>query len=299
MRKKLKLLNGEYNVVINNIRHWYKVGSAEKKTTPIVIIHGGPGGYNYVFERTIGPYLEQFSTIIYYEQRGCGRSDAPASETDYSIEGLVSDLKELCSYLNLQKIIPLGYSFGGELALEFAIAYPENIDKIITQGPSMFSDNKRMSNTQVNGFLRVSDRLEKKKINAIVNSKIDIEEQCSRIWAIVSTETVDKLLFKNQKFAKINRTMWTESGLVNTGHMMKALLKSNRENTLIERLNQIMSPTLIITGRYDYNVGIELNKEMAENIKKSTFVVFENSGHFPDIEESQKYADLIRRFIKT
>ncbi len=106
-------------------------------TAPLVIIHGGPGGHVYNFERTIGPQLEAFTTVIYYEQRGCGRSDQPLDPYTYSIEMLVSDLDELRQALGLDRINLLGFSFGGELALEYALAHPEHVERLIVQSPSL------------------------------------------------------------------------------------------------------------------------------------------------------------------
>ena len=51
--------NGEYNIEINGINHWIKVEGKENNTIPLLIIHGGPGGNLYTFERTVGPQLEE------------------------------------------------------------------------------------------------------------------------------------------------------------------------------------------------------------------------------------------------
>jgi proline iminopeptidase len=51
----MNLKNGEYRVMINGISHWIKVEGQENNTIPLFIIHGGPGGNLYAFERTIGP----------------------------------------------------------------------------------------------------------------------------------------------------------------------------------------------------------------------------------------------------
>ncbi|WP_342598010.1 proline iminopeptidase [Psychrobacillus sp. FSL H8-0483] len=62
----MKIENGEYLVDINGIKHWIKVEGKEHSTIPLFIIHGGPGGNLYTFERTAGPVLSQERTVIYY-----------------------------------------------------------------------------------------------------------------------------------------------------------------------------------------------------------------------------------------
>ena len=56
--------NGEFYTEINSIMHWIKIEGAENKTRPLVILHGGPGGNHYTFERTTGPYLSKARTVI-------------------------------------------------------------------------------------------------------------------------------------------------------------------------------------------------------------------------------------------
>ena len=290
-------MNKEFFLKINDIKHWCKITGIKNKTTPLVIIHGGPGGTNYSFERTIGPHLEQFATVIYYEQRGSGRSEAPVDEGAYSIPLLISDLKSLCTQLKLNKIIPLGFSFGGELAFEFALAYPNLVEKIIAQAPSDFGDNNRISYVQIYGFAQVASGDLKDKIEEIINSNKNIEEKNSLIWEIVDVKTIDKLLFKQSKYAELNRKYLKESGLINKDLMLKALKSQKNEIPLLNRVSQIEVPTLILIGLYDRNVGLNLTRDFANNIPHSKLMIFEQSAHFPDIEESDKYAKAVKDFI--
>jgi proline iminopeptidase len=294
---KNKLENGEKYALINGIKHWYKIAGAQHESVPIVIIHGGPGGNNYVFERTIGPYLERFATVIYYEQRGCGRSEAPRDIAAYSIPLLLSDLEYFCKELGVKKVIPLGYSFGGEIALGFAIAYPNLVEKVIAQAPSMFSNHKRISFTQIHGFEQIADGDSKEKIKEIINSTSDVEEKCSHIWDSVDTKTVDRFLFHDDKYAQLNRRLWHESKLHNTGLMMNALLKEENQTPLMDNLSTIKVPVLIITGLYDRNVGLDLSRDSACQISQCNFMIFDKSAHFPDIEETEKYANVVKEFV--
>ena len=57
----------------------------------------------------------------------------------------------------------------------------------------------------------------KEQILKISKSKIALKEKYNQVWSIVDTENVDRLLFKNEEFAKLNRRFWEESQLSNTG----------------------------------------------------------------------------------
>ena len=67
-------------------------------------------------------------TVVYYEQRGCGRSEAPQDDGEYSINTLVEDLEELRKQLHVEdKFVRL--FFGGQLCLEYALKYPKMLNK--------------------------------------------------------------------------------------------------------------------------------------------------------------------------
>ena len=132
---QLMLQDGIHYLKINGIMHWCKVAGTAHNTVPLIIVHGGPGGNHYVFERTLGLKLEGNMTVVYYEQRGCGRSEAPQDDGAYSINTLVEDLEELRKQLNVEKVNLLGYSFGGQLCLEYALKYPTKVAKMVLQAP--------------------------------------------------------------------------------------------------------------------------------------------------------------------
>lgn len=200
------LKDGERNLDISDIKHWCKVAGAAHNTVPLVIVHGGPGGNHYVFERTLGLKLEEFITVVYYEQRGCGRSEAPLDDDDYSINTLVEDLEKLRKELNTEKINLLGYSFGGQLSLEYALTYPETVEKMVLQAP-LLDDYDEVYKVQIEGFLKVTEGKMKEQISIISKSGISLKERNNQVWNIVDTEIVDRLLFKNQEFAKLNRSL--------------------------------------------------------------------------------------------
>ena len=296
------LRDGESRVKVNGIEHWCRVVGADHNTTPIVVIHGGPGGFVYSFERTIGPKLEAFATVIYYEQRGCGRSEQPANPNAYSIPILVSDLDAIRRNFGLERILLLGFSFGGELALEYSLAHPQNVERLIVQAPTvdgagLLTDNERLAMVQLSGFRAVAQGEMAAAIREIQKEDAPAGARLEKVWNTVDTDTVDRLLFHEPENAKRNRKLWRESGLVNTGDMFKALAKQPKRDSLFDRLQAVEAPTLIMVGLHDRNVGLELCRDVALLIRQAQLVVFENSAHFPEIEEPAKYAQTVRHFV--
>ncbi len=289
--------DGEYQLLVNEIKHWVKIEGSQNKTVPLVIVHGGPGGNHYVFERTVGPKLAEERTVIYYEQRGCGRSSRPQLDDDYSMDTLVDDFNKLMNQIGVEKVDVLGYSFGGELALEYAYTYPDIINKIILSGPSLiFSDT--VYETQIKGFKTVGDKELLEKIERETLKKNSLKEKWINVWSLVDSDTVDRFLFQNQLIAKRNRKLWQESGLNNTGLMMKALEKNLSSSPLQNRLNKIKHDTLIITGVHDRNTGLSISNIMKQEMPNSTLELFQNSAHFPDLEEEELFVKKTLEFLK-
>ena len=292
------LSDGEFYIPVNGINLWVKIASSSLNTIPLVIIHGGPGGNNYVFERTTGIELEKHFTVIYYEQRGCGRSKAPKDASAYSNQILIDELHQFLHELNIPKIIPLGYSYGGEIALEFATKYPNSVEKVIAQAPTLFGNQERIFRTQLRGFSQIASKEMKLKIEEIIKSELTMQEKYNQVWNIADTDTVDKFLFIDQKIASLNRKMWEESKLVNTGVMFKVILESQKSSDLLEKLKLLTKPVLLIVGLYDRNVGLDLVRDFHAAILNSQMLIFNHSAHFPDLEESDRFIQEIVSFLQ-
>jgi proline iminopeptidase len=290
------LKDGEYRVLLNGIDHWYRVAGAIHRTTPLVILHGGPGGNVYNFERTVGPYLEAFATVVYYDQRGCGRSAPPTNPEAYSISLLINDLDRLRKELQQEQIIPLGFSFGGELALEYALTYPQHTQKVIVQAPGVGMPGRTFP-VQLYGFEQVSRNEIRTRVRNIINNSQDTDKKLDTVWSIVDSETVDRLLFHKPEFAKLNRKMWQESGLTNTGQMARVLKRDISDVPLYQRVAEVYAPVLVIVGLYDRNSGVDCNRDLALTLSNARLILFDNSAHFPDIEESERYAREVQLFV--
>jgi proline iminopeptidase len=110
----------ESHLLINGIRHWVRTAGDLRGRPPLVVLHGGPGGTIYDFERLTGPALERLIPVVYYEQRGSGRSDRPPDGA-YSMPLLVQDLEQLRKHL----------------AAEYTVAHPERVDRLILHGTAI------------------------------------------------------------------------------------------------------------------------------------------------------------------
>jgi proline iminopeptidase len=261
-----------------------------------VVLHGGPGGTVYDFERLAGPRLESRldRPVLYYEQRGSGRSDAPLDGA-YSVPLLVDDLDRLRAALGIARMALLGISFGAELAASYAVAHPDRVDWLALEGPAGLG-GPLAGDPKPPGFDAVArDAGQRARILAAAAS------DPGAVWGEVDRETVDRFLFHRPEAAGRVRALWDELaarvGTVNSGAMRAALERQPpRARPLVDELAELDPPTLILTGLWDRNVGVDLARDLATRLGRARLAVFEESAHFPSIEETERFVREVAEF---
>src|SRR5699024_120645 len=100
---------------------YYRIVNPEGRKTPLVLLHGGPGSAHNYFEVLDKLAYEDDRPLIMYDQIGCGESFVEAGEETFNKEVWLSELISLKNYLKLEKFHLLGQSWGGMLAIIYAI----------------------------------------------------------------------------------------------------------------------------------------------------------------------------------
>ncbi|GAH31544.1 unnamed protein product, partial [marine sediment metagenome] len=102
-------------MTINNVRIWTAI---QGNGIPLVLCHGGPGGYDYL--QPIAGMIDDLCRVARYDQRGSGRSEMKGP---YNVDTFVEDLESLRRKLSFNEWIVCGHSWGAALALAYAIKY--------------------------------------------------------------------------------------------------------------------------------------------------------------------------------
>src|SRR5690606_34524228 len=120
----------------DNVRLYAKVSG----NGPICIyVHGGPGAWSKSFEDMKGNRLEKKLRMVYYDQRGCGRS-AVSTDRNYTLERMVDDIEDIRRSLGVEKIYLLSHSFGGILAVSYAKKYADHLRGLILANSTLNLD---------------------------------------------------------------------------------------------------------------------------------------------------------------
>jgi proline iminopeptidase len=232
------------------------------------IIHGGPGVDHTSYKPCFSPLVHHLQ-LVYFDHRGQGRSARGPKET-YTLDNNVDDMEALRQYLGLEKIVLIGSSYGGMVALSYAVKYPQNVSHLIviaTAANSRFLERaqeilaERGNEEQLRQFFRVMGSMYSQNNDRKLNSP-DSDE------TILSVDAI------NVAF----------SGFLN-------------DYNILNELHKITSPTLVIAGRHDWICAPEFSEEIAQAIPNAYLKIFENSGHLIRVDEPQSLLDEIARFL--
>lgn len=124
---------------------WFRAGGRDGGATPLVLVHGGPGGTSDLFE----PLDELARPVIRYDQRGSGRSDRNVPSSEWTLERYVEELRALREHLGLDELHLLGHSWGAMIALELALAEPRGLRSLtlcspVISAPLWASETRRL-----------------------------------------------------------------------------------------------------------------------------------------------------------
>lgn len=272
---------------VNGAQLYYKIiGEGE----PIVVLHGGPG-----FEHTYLYQLEKLAErfrVIFYDQRGTGRSSENIDSASITIDNFVEDLERLRKEFGLKKMNLLGHSWGGLLGLFYGIKYPENINSLmlICTAPARSGFWEEVySNIDLNRQLKDSIALaEIRASKDYKNNKPEAHEKFRKIFF--------KSYFYNQDLADSLNMNFTPTTIKNLPIVFPPLLGTKVFN-ILDQLSAIDCPTLIVCGDSDV-IPLKYSEEIQRNIPKSKLVEIKNSGHFPYIEKPDEFFEVISDFIE-
>ena len=254
---------------------------------PIAIfIHGGPGAWSKSFEDLGGKNLESQLTMIYYDQRGCGRSEGSKND-DYSLERMLKDIELIRQKYNADKVYLIAHSFGGILAVNYAQKYPDHIKGII------------LVNSTLNLFYSIQNQIDYMNNLLKTDYKAADASQIIPTFKKVQSEFVEKgFIYKLLSDNKNNADLLNKIDSKNPSEFafaQKALYIDDYQKDYTKITNQIKVPVLVISGTKDHAIGEEHFKSF--NFPNETIKEI-NGGHILYYEKNKEFINAIFEFIE-
>ena len=272
-------------------RVWYKIVGAGAGV-PLITLHGGPGSTHHGMTSLAG--LSDERPVIFYDQLGCGASDRPDDESLWRTDRFVEELHQLRQALDLDEVHILGHSWGTMLAADYYLDHAEGIASLVMSSPCI----------SIARWIEDCNAY-RKQLPAEVQAVLDRHEEAGTIDSEEYEEAAkefDKrhvnrldpqpealVTGRAQRGTPVYEAMWGPNEFYMTGNL-KGYDRSGD-------LHKISVPTLYSCGRVDEATPrtVEYYHSLTPG---SEFVVYENSAHMPHWEETDRYLEVVRSFLR-
>jgi proline iminopeptidase len=253
---------------------------------PLLMMHGGPGLDHTIFRPWLDQLAEQVD-LIYYDHRGNGRSTRPASMERVTHETWAVDADMLRSYLGFEKIILFDHSYGGFLAQEYALRFGHRLVGLILCSTAPVFDY--MPIVQANAAARgTPDALV--ALSEVFGRAMNDDSDLRSIWMRL-------LPLYFVRYDPVIGSAMDEKTWYSAAAWNQASANGLPKFNTLPRLKEIKAPTLILGGSDDWLTPAEQSRRLYDELPNAELVLFENSGHFPYIEETDKFVATVRRWL--
>jgi proline iminopeptidase len=262
----------------------------------IVVLHGGPGFTMDYLADDLLP-LAQRHTLIFYDQRGAGRSSLVSEADALDGQRFAEDLEAIRRHFGLGKLNLMGHSWGAAVAALYAVRFPEHIGRLIIVGGAPLRRSE---------FDRVFARL---RADSSPEWLAEVRKR-SAAWrgdpgsAAACREFVDTWFIP----FVVDRTAWqrskgdfcagTPDSLKNRiAHVDRFVVASLGDYDWRAPLRTLQAPTLIIHGAAD-PIPAETAVEWSQTLPNARLLLLGNVGHFPYLEAPAEFFAAVERFMK-
>lgn len=260
---------------------------------PILCLHGGPGmdsGYFFPDPGVWGPGLRAVAEnhrVVTYDQRGCGGSGMPDVEQPLALSRHVDDVDRVRAALGLERPTILAHSFGSVLAILFALQNPDRLSRLVLIGGAPTREFMAGYRAAVAAELPPEARARLTEIQA---EELDDEAMRERFRLALP-------LYFHRRLSEAERETLLAT-IQFSAAVNRAVAAGLESYDLSPALPHIRVPALVIYGTSDRVVQPEYQLEFRGKLLTARFVAFQESGHFPFLEEPEPFARVVDYFVR-
>jgi len=250
---------------------------------PCLLLHGGPGmDGSYFF-----PYLHPLSKTLRLhglDLRGSGKS-LHLSERPHTMQKIIADIRTFITANNLEDCILLGHSFGGFAALEYALAYPTDISRLIIVASAAHQGFIRDCTKNARRFPKVM--MAQREFAESEKTSEHLKQLCLESLPLyfspgfeqTATDLLNDIQFGGEVYSDIQK------------HYLSTF-------DLRKKLETISQQSLVIAAEHDLVLPPKYSEELASLLPNAHYTLMENTAHFPFVEAPEKFCTLIENWMK-
>jgi pimeloyl-ACP methyl ester carboxylesterase len=254
-------------------------GSEMRQRPTVVLVHGGPGGYDHSYLKPDFGRLAGHAQVIYLDLRGHGRS-AWGDAATWSFESCADDVRAFCDTAGIDRPIVFGHSMGAPVVLLYAARHPGHAAGLIIQSGFARWDSPRM----VEGFRHVAGD----EIAGIAQRSYAGDEVPDEEWARVYAAFGPHLPHQE-------RQARTPKNLELNSYGMELMCRLD----IVDQLGQVDAPTLVSVGELDPVTPVACAEEIVAALPAgiAQLKIIDGAGHFTWLDAPDRYWPMIVEFV--
>ncbi|MEA9985497.1 alpha/beta hydrolase [Subtercola sp. RTI3] len=253
---------------------------------PVIITHHGAPGLGSRAEprASFGRLADEYRVVV-FDARGSGESEGSG---EFSHEQWAADIDALRQWVGAEKIVMAGGSYGGFMSMEYAVRYPEHVTAVVLRDTSPDNGNAHLARENALASDRVSVDME--KFDRIDEGRVRDNDDLYDCWL----EILPLYDFAYDPAAAARKAAATPYRYRAHNYAFSQNLPNY---DLKPQLAELDVPLLITVGRHDWITPVSCSETIAGLVAGSELVVFEKSGHSPQIEEVDEWTQTVRAFL--
>jgi len=266
--------------------HYQQIG--ENSDTLIILLHGF-GSSTYSWQKVMDP-LSEYGAVLAYDRPAFGLTERVTTfegtdfnpyKMDYQPEIVINFIDEE----QAEKVILIGNSAGGTVAIQTALDYPDKISALILVSPAVFESGGAPGWIKPLLNLPHFNRLGPILVRSIRERGLELLELA---WS-------DQQKITQKDYENYQKPL----SVSNWDTALWEFTKVNGGTDLQSRLKELSIPVLIISGEYDKIIPVEQSKQLAVNLPGSEIVIIPNCGHVPQEECPDGFLEATDSFINS
>jgi L-proline amide hydrolase len=283
-------------VPFRGYRTWYRVvGDREEAgKLPVLFLHGGPGGTHDYLE-SLEPMAEMGRRAIFYDQLGCGKSDLPDEASLWKVETFVDEVAAVREHLGLDRLHIFGNSWGGMLAMEYALTQPEGVaSMIVASSPSSIPQWVAEANRLRAELPEEIQETLRKHEEAGTTSDSAYEEAATVFYKrhVCRLDEWPDFVLRSFQFIAEHGVVYNTMNGPSEFHVIGTL----KDWDITDRLGEIRIPTFVITGEFD-EATPAINRTVSSGIPGAESVIYPGASHMAHVEDPEGYMRVLDDFL--
>lgn len=288
----------EGRIAFHDHQVWYAVvgeATAQPGRLPLLCLHGGPGACHDYLE-SLAAMADDGRVVVFYDQLGCGNSDHPDDPSMWTVPLFVEEVDVVRRALGLNRVHLLGQSWGGMLAIEYALTQPTGLASLtLASSPaSMVQWVSEANRLRTDLPPDVQATLTRHEAAGTTHTP-EYQEAMMAFYTrhVIRTQPMPEAVARS--FAKLEA--WPQVYHTMNGPSEFHVIGNLKTWDVIGRLPEIRLPTLVTSGRHDEATPL-IAGTIQRGIAGSEWVQFAHSSHMAHVEEADRYCEVLKGFLE-